>query len=76
MTRRLLNILDGISLLLCVMAAALWVRSYFRGDVVSFAGGPPPPAVSSEWFVRSNYGVLYFGGPALAHPVNCHVRRS
>ena len=59
-TRRLLNLLTAASLLLCAAACVLWVRSYFRGDVVSFAGGPPPPAVSSEWFVRSNYGILYF----------------
>jgi hypothetical protein len=59
--RRLLpNIATGVSLLLFVAVAGLWVRSYFRGDVVGFAAGPPPPAVSSEWFVRSNYGVLYF----------------
>ena len=60
MKRRLLNLVTLLSLLVCLAVAALWVRSYFRGDVVSFAGGPPPPAVSSEWFVRSNYGVLYF----------------
>jgi hypothetical protein len=60
MLRRLLTVLSALSLLLCAAAVALWVRSYFRGDSVGFAGGPPPPAVSSEWFVRSNYGVLYF----------------
>ena len=60
MRRRLFTLVSALSLLLCVAAAALWVRSYSRADLVSFAGGPPPPAVSSEWFVRSNYGVLYF----------------
>ena len=60
MTKRLLNLVTALSLLLCVAVCVLWVRSYVRGDVVSFAGGPPLPAVSSEWFVRSNYGVLYF----------------
>ena len=30
--RRLLNLLTGLSLLLCVAACALWVRSYFVGD--------------------------------------------
>jgi hypothetical protein len=60
MLRRAFTILSALSLVLCLAAVALWVRSYFRGDVVSFADGPPAPAVSSEWFVRSNYGVLYF----------------
>jgi hypothetical protein len=42
---RLLNLLTGLSLLLCVAAGALWVRSYCRGDLVSYSrvlasGGP------------------------------------
>ena len=28
MTRRLLNVLTGLSLLLCIAALAMWVRSY------------------------------------------------
>jgi hypothetical protein len=32
LTRRLLNIAAGISLALCIVAAALWVRSYRVGD--------------------------------------------
>src|SRR4051812_22661794 len=34
MTRRLLNLLTALSLLLCVAAVALWVRSYFVEDGV------------------------------------------
>jgi hypothetical protein len=60
MKRHLLNLMTALSGLLCLAACVLWARSYWRGDVAGFAGGPPPPAVSSEWFVRSNYGVLYF----------------
>ena len=32
MRRTLLNLLTALSLLLCVAAAALWVRGYWRGD--------------------------------------------
>ena len=32
MTRRLLNLLTLLSLLLCVASAGLWVRSYWRSD--------------------------------------------
>jgi hypothetical protein len=34
--RRLLNLLTALSLLLCVAAVALWVRSYFSSDKVFF----------------------------------------
>jgi hypothetical protein len=37
MTRRLLNLLTALSLLLCLAAAALWVRSYFVGDTFDWA---------------------------------------
>ena len=38
MTRRLLNLLTIVSLLLCVAACALWMRSYWSYDIL-FAGG-------------------------------------
>ena len=38
MTRRLLNLLTALSLLLCVAAAALWVRSYQACDRLSWTG--------------------------------------
>jgi hypothetical protein len=34
MKRRLFNILAAVSLVLCVATGALWVRSYWRADVV------------------------------------------
>ena len=37
MTRRLLNLLTVLSLLLCVAAVALWVRSHFVADTYSTA---------------------------------------
>ena len=58
--RRLFTLCAALSLLLCVAVGVLWVRSYWVADVVSVAGGPPPPAFSSEWYVRSNTGFLCF----------------
>jgi hypothetical protein len=37
MKRRLLNFVTGLSLLLCVAAGALWVRSYFIADRVTWS---------------------------------------
>ena len=37
--RRLLNLLTLLSLLLCVAVVALWVRSYFRYDILSIHPG-------------------------------------
>ena len=39
MTRHLLNLLTALSLLLCVAACVLWVRSYFVGDVLHLPPG-------------------------------------
>ena len=40
MKRRLLNLLTGLSLLLCVAALVLWVRSYWRVDSLTFNFSP------------------------------------
>src|SRR5688500_2791964 len=40
MTRRLLNLLSALSLLLCVAVAALWVRSHSAADGVTLDSGP------------------------------------
>ena len=53
MTRRLLNLLTALSLLLCVAACVLWVRSYFRGD--SYYSGTPD---GSQVYVDSGRGYL------------------
>jgi hypothetical protein len=50
--RRLLNFLTALSLLLCVAAAALWVRSYFRWDY--WAAGIAPRRI----VLRSESGEL------------------
>ena len=39
MRRRLLNLLTALSLLLCVAVVALWVRSYWVADTLSWSGG-------------------------------------
>ena len=39
MTRRLLNLLTALSLLLCVAVAALWVRGQWYFDEVAFTNG-------------------------------------
>ena len=38
MRRRLLNLVTDLSLLLCVLVAAMWVRSYWRFDNVVYNG--------------------------------------
>ena len=52
MRQRLLNILAGMSLVICVLAAALWVRSYWVAD--GFVWKPSAAAGS--------YYRAYFGG--------------
>jgi hypothetical protein len=37
--RRLLNLLTGVSLLLCVAVVLLWVRSYWFADTLRWSGG-------------------------------------
>jgi hypothetical protein len=39
MTRRLLDLLRALSLLLCVAVVALWVRSYSVSDAIMYGGG-------------------------------------
>jgi hypothetical protein len=53
--------------LLCVMLVALWVRSYSRADVTSYANSNPNPN-RTETFLISEYGAVVFehfpyGGP-------------
>ena len=57
MTRRLLNLLTGLSLLLCVAVCVLWVRSYATSQ---FLGWSNPScfvgALSMRGLVRLEYG--------------------
>src|SRR3954466_4168315 len=46
MTRRLLNFLTALSLLLCVAVVALCVRSYFRSDWLCYTRVKDQPAIS------------------------------
>ena len=69
MRRRLLNFLTALSLLLCVAVVALWVRSHFYGDGLSFSFASPP-ARGKVISANTNRGMLYvvrydesFAGP-------------
>ena len=56
MTRRLLNLLTALSLLLCVVACVLWARSYGRMDSLQ-----QESRLIGAWSglrVESNHGVL------------------
>ena len=52
MRRRLFTLCSAVSLLLCVAACVLWVRSYFRRDVVGLTTLSPEGA---NWYYREIY---------------------
>ena len=54
MKRRLFTILCGLSLLLCVGTAALWVRSYWYLDDLNY------PKVIPTWGITSQLGSVVF----------------
>jgi hypothetical protein len=56
MPRRLLNLLTLVSLLLCVAAAALWVRAHFVSDVVGYSRREGGHIVSRSLF--TGYSVV------------------
>ena len=56
MTRRLLNLLTILSLLLCVAACGLWARSYFAGDAWSFRKVSPETGFVTERRVTTDRG--------------------
>jgi hypothetical protein len=59
MTRRLLNLVTLLSLLLCVAACALWVRSYWvpeQWSVVEKLPGKRVPGVAGTWERRRSVG--------------------
>ena len=71
MTRRLLNLLTALSLLLCVAVCVLWVRSFSVRDIIAWGRGEPS-RVNTRRVITSNRGDLRceaerfsFKGPAL-----------
>ena len=59
MRRRLLTILSAVSLLLCIAAVALWVRSYFIYDIVHHGTGVKQQAgelIVKDWYFESASG--------------------
>ena len=75
--RRLLNFLTALSLLLCVAAAALWIRSFWVADLLTdFFYRPRGDHLLRVWpLVRSERGGVSFrvktshcAGPAMPYP--------
>jgi len=60
MTRRVLNFLTALSLMLCVAACVLWVRSLSAYDVVRRCYSPDG-RLTSKWYFESYGGRLAFG---------------
>ena len=56
MTRRLLNLVTVMSLLLCVAVAGLWVLSGFRAVSLGHGGGPNAGGFTPEWQVGCRQG--------------------
>jgi hypothetical protein len=60
MTRRVLNLLTALSLLLCVAVCALWVHSYWRADYFAHTGVKPRghEVRSSEITIQTHTGTV------------------
>ena len=58
MRRRLLNVLTAIALLLPVVAAGFWARSYFASDEVLWTSASARRASAWSLMVRSDTGIL------------------
>src|SRR5215217_2227828 len=57
MLRRLFTLFSALSLLLCVAAAALWVRSYWEGYGLYYATRPPPALLTWGYAARGGLWV-------------------
>ena len=74
MTRRLLNLVTALSLLVCVATVVMAVRSYFVGEQWNFAPRPAPPIAGApgpwtqSWHVASEHGRLMFLNTKLPDP--------
>ena len=68
MTSRLLNLLTGLSLLLCVMVCALWVRSCAVADGLTHIGRvgwavlPAPGGGTREYYVFQSFQITVSNG--------------
>ena len=60
MTRRLLNLLTALSLLLCVAVLALWVRSYFRSDGFGYQQRCSEEEPRGDYWLYSTRGRIRF----------------
>jgi zinc-ribbon domain len=61
MRRRLFRILSALSLLLCLAALPIWIRSYWVGTAWTCEGNAPHVSIFSNWgrfALQTNYGVF------------------
>jgi hypothetical protein len=47
--RRLFNVMAGVSMMLCLATVALWVRSYWRSDAMTFLATPSSSFFLGDW---------------------------
>ena len=60
MRGRLSLIVAGVSLVLCIGASAIWVRSHFWGETFGWAGWKDQPAgIWHGWGINSEAGLVY-----------------
>jgi hypothetical protein len=52
MARRALNFITGLSLLLCMLSAACWVRTRYVSDSIGWSRAGAPPPVYGEYSAR------------------------
>ena len=60
MKRHLLNLLTGLSLLVCVALAPVWVRSYWVNDAYRWSRHADDPATAAWTALSSMRGVVLF----------------
>ena len=68
MTRRLLNLLTGGSLLLCVAVSVLWVRSRSVGDYITFTTRNGDGTRETVWDFGSGRGRVCLGARTFVWP--------
>jgi hypothetical protein len=72
MKRRLLNLLTALSVLLCVGASALWVRSHVQGDVLEWVSRRTledgATAANVGWAVGISGGRIFAGTDRVSGP--------
>ena len=60
MRRRLFNLAAAVSLVLCVSAVAMWVRSHYRFDNICYGSRLDPRVGQRFWYLSSGSGYLCY----------------